>query len=64
MYISTDTVYTNSLKFRSSYDEELLRVIIHGVLHLCGLNDKGPGERAVMETAENKALDMWNKKQF
>ncbi len=64
MYISTDTVYTNSLKFRSSFEEELLRVIIHGVLHLCGINDKGPGERAVMETAENKALDMWNKKQF
>jgi ssRNA-specific RNase YbeY (16S rRNA maturation enzyme) len=31
-------------------------VIIHGVLHLCGLNDKGPGERAMMEAAEDKAL--------
>jgi anti-sigma B factor antagonist len=32
------------------------RVIIHGILHLCGLNDKGPGERELMEAAENKAL--------
>ena len=64
MYISLDTVLTNSDKFRTSYEKELLRVIIHGVLHLCGINDKGPGERAIMEAAEEKALDMWYKKQF
>ena len=64
MFISLDTVLTNSEKFHSSYDKELLRVIIHGVLHLCGLNDKGRGERAVMEAAENRALDMWYNKQF
>ena len=40
------------------YDDELHRVIIHGVLHLCGINDKGPGEREIMEAAENKALAM------
>ena len=34
------------------------RVIIHGILHLCGINDKGPGEREIMEAAENKALAM------
>lgn len=64
MYISIETVLTNSLKFHTSYDKELLRVIIHGVLHLCGMNDKGRGERAVMEAAENRALDMWYNKQF
>ena len=32
--------------------------IIHGILHLCGINDKGPGEREIMEAAENKALEM------
>ena len=37
---------------------ELLRVIVHGVLHLCGINDKGPGEREIMEEAENRALAM------
>ena len=64
MYISLDTVLTNSDKFRTSYEKELLRVIIHGVLHLCGINDKGRGERAIMEAAENRALDMWHNKQF
>ena len=64
MFISLETVETNSFKFHTSYDKELLRVIIHGVLHLCGINDKGPGERAIMEAAEEKALDMWYKKQF
>ena len=64
MFISLETVETNSFKFHTSYDKELMRVIIHGVLHLCGINDKGPGERAIMEAAEEKALDMWYKKQF
>lgn len=62
MYISLDTVQSNSHKFRTSYDRELMRVIIHGVLHLCGINDKGRGERAVMEAAEERALDMWYNK--
>lgn len=64
MYISLETVETNSIKFHTSYDKELMRVIIHGVLHLCGINDKGRGERAVMEAAEERALDMWYKKQY
>lgn len=64
MYISLDTVLSNSEKFRTSYDRELMRVIIHGVLHLCGISDKGRGERAIMEAAENKALKMWYDKQF
>ena len=64
MFISIDTVISNSLKFHTSYDKELMRVIIHGVLHLCGMNDKGRGERALMEAAENRALDMWYNKQF
>ena len=63
MYISLDTVKSNSEKFHTSYDKELMRVIIHGVLHLCGINDKGRGERAIMETAENRALDIWYNKQ-
>lgn len=58
LFISLDTVRTNAEQFGSTYDEELYRVIIHGVLHLCGINDKGPGEREIMEEAENKALSM------
>uniref|UniRef100_UPI004027E24E rRNA maturation RNase YbeY n=1 Tax=Prevotella sp. TaxID=59823 RepID=UPI004027E24E len=56
--ISLDTVRTNAEKFDKQYDDELHRVIIHGILHLCGINDKGPGEREIMEDAENKALAM------
>ena len=58
LVISLDTVRTNAEQFGKSYDEELHRVIIHGILHLCGINDKGPGERELMEAAENKALEL------
>ena len=54
--ISLDTVRTNAEKYHRPYEEELHRVIIHGILHLCGINDKGPGEREIMEAAENRAL--------
>ena len=56
LVISLDTVRTNAELFKKSYDDELNRVIIHGILHLCGINDKGPGEREIMEENENKAL--------
>ncbi len=56
LVISLDTVRTNAEQFGKTYEEELYRVIIHGILHLCGINDKGPGEREIMEAAENKAL--------
>lgn len=56
--ISLDTIRTNAEKFDKAYDDELHRVIIHGILHLCGINDKGPGEREIMEANENRALQM------
>lgn len=58
MFISLDTVATNAVQQGATYREELLRVIVHGVLHLCGINDKGPGEREIMEAHENEALAM------
>ena len=58
LFISLDTVRTNAEQFGQPYERELYRVIIHGILHLCGINDKGPGERELMEAAENKALAM------
>lgn len=58
MFISLDTVRSNAGLVGQSYDTELLRVIIHGVLHLCGINDKGPGEREIMEANEDMALKM------
>ena len=56
LFISLETVRTNAEQFGKPYEEELHRVIIHGILHLCGINDKGPGEREQMEAAEDKAL--------
>lgn len=58
LYISLDTVKSNSEIQSVAYSSELLRVIIHGVLHLCGINDKGPGEREIMEAHEDKALQL------
>ena len=59
IFISIDTVRSNAGQQHTAYDEELRRVIVHGVLHLCGIDDKGPGQRAVMEAAENEALHLW-----
>ena len=57
LFISLDTVRTNAEQYADrNYRRELMRVIIHGILHLCGLNDKGPGERQLMEQAEDRAL--------
>lgn len=58
MVISLDTVESNAALVGADPTEELHRVLIHGVLHLCGINDKGPGEREVMEQHENQALEM------
>ena len=64
MVISLDTVRTNAELFQRDYSDELLRVVIHGVLHLCGINDKGPGEREVMENFENEALALISENLF
>ncbi len=61
LFISLDTVRTNAEQYGKDYDDELHRVIIHGILHLCGINDKGPGEREIMEAEEDRALAIWRK---
>lgn len=58
IFISLETVRSNAEMLHQSYEQELHRVIIHGILHLCGINDKGPGEREIMEASENKALEL------
>ena len=58
LIISLDTVRSNAQGLSQPYGRELHRVIIHGILHLCGLKDKGPGERELMEAAEDQALDI------
>lgn len=56
LFISLDTVRSNAELFGKEFNQELLRVMIHGILHLCGVNDKGPGEREIMAAAEDLAL--------
>ena len=61
IFISLDTVKSNAEQFNTNYDDELRRVIIHGILHLCGINDKSPKEQKVMTQEENAALMAFNK---
>ena len=61
LFISLDTVKSNSEKFGATYQDELLRVIIHGILHLCGQNDKSPEEKTIMREKEDAALALFNK---
>ena len=60
LVISLDTVRSNAEGLQCEYSRELLRVIIHGILHLCGIDDKGPGEREIMEAHENEALAQYD----
>ncbi|MGL4292428.1 MAG: rRNA maturation RNase YbeY [Bacteroidales bacterium] len=58
LFISVDTVKSNAEQFEQSFDKELHRVIIHGILHLCGIDDQSPEQRANMIENENKALTL------
>lgn len=60
IYISLDTVKTNSLLFNTEFSNELHRVIIHGVLHLCGVNDLTDDQEMEMRAAEEEALILLN----
>jgi rRNA maturation RNase YbeY len=56
IFISLDTVKSNSETFGTDYYTELHRIIIHGILHLCGNDDKTPELRKLMTEKENAAL--------
>lgn len=56
--ISIETVNSNSKLYKTSFMEELHRVIIHGILHLSGLNDLNEKDEKLMRIAENKALKL------
>jgi rRNA maturation RNase YbeY len=58
IFISTDTVQSNAVEFRTTYEEELHRVIVHGVLHLMGFKDKSEDEALLMRQHEEKALEL------
>lgn len=61
IFISLDTVENNAEEFKVSFDEELKRILIHGILHLCGQEDKTPELRLEMTRKEDLALEMYSK---
>jgi len=59
IFISLETVAGNAAEFKVSIEEELKRILIHGILHLCGQDDKTPELRLEMTRKENLALEMY-----
>jgi rRNA maturation RNase YbeY len=59
IYISIERVSENARIFKVDFDYELSRVIIHGVLHLCGYKDKSPAHKALMRKKEDAYLSLW-----
>ena len=60
IFISIDRIRENAQKFKTPFEEELNRVMIHGVLHLCGFHDKDPDDKIRMTSQENTALQLLN----
>ena len=58
IYISIDRVLENAKTFDVSFQEELHRVMIHGILHYCGYKDKSDEEVIIMRSKENSSLDL------
>ncbi|MEA2107034.1 MAG: rRNA maturation RNase YbeY [Bacteroidota bacterium] len=57
IFISVETVKNNSLRFGVSFDEELSRVMIHGIMHLIGYDDQTEEQKSEMRKKENEYLD-------
>ena len=57
IFISVDTVQANAVLYNTTFNQELYRVIIHGILHLCGLKDDNPENKKLMRQHEDKALE-------
>lgn len=60
IFISTERVLENASEFKVSFQDELKRVIIHGVLHLCGYKDKSDEEAQLMRQKENEKINMFH----
>ncbi|MFK7936564.1 MAG: rRNA maturation RNase YbeY [Saprospiraceae bacterium] len=58
IFISTERIAENAATFQTSFLHELARVMIHGVLHLCGYGDKTESEQQTMRAKENAALQL------
>ena len=58
IYISIERVKENAFEFKRSFEEELHRVMIHGVLHILGLKDKTPSQKSIMRKKEEACLSL------
>lgn len=63
IYISIERVRDNSVTFNQTFNKEVLRVMAHGVLHLCGYNDKNKKEKALMRSKEDESINMFHVEQ-
>jgi len=63
IFISVERVEDNAKDFKVNFEEELKRVIIHGVLHLCGYKDKSDIDAALMRSKENEKINMFHVEQ-
>lgn len=59
IFISVDRVKDNAIQFQHAFEEELKRVMIHGVLHLCGYGDKSPEEKQLMRQKEEESMKLF-----
>ena len=59
IFISIDRIKENAREFNVSFEEELLRVMSHGLLHMCGYSDKSEKEKIIMRKKENEAISLW-----
>ena len=63
VFISTERVSDNAKDFNIAFEEEIKRVIIHGILHYCGYKDKSQDEEALMRSKEEEKIDMFHVEQ-
>lgn len=63
IFISTERVSENSREFKVTFEEELRRVLVHGILHLCGYKDGAPEEKSLMRKKEEEKMNMFHVEQ-
>ena len=63
VFISTERVSDNAKDFNIAFEEEIKRVIIHGILHYCGYKDKSDTEEALMRSKEEEKINMFHVEQ-
>ena len=63
IFVSIERVQDNAKDYEVSFNEELLRVLAHGVLHYCGYKDKTEKEALLMRTKEQEKIDMFHVEQ-